>query len=197
MFDGSDSSTVLRRLRTHGLQELTELFENNRSGLRAIVQGRIRGKLAARFDASDIVQESYIRATNQLAKYLESPEIHPVVWLRIICRQLLSEAVRKNMRGRRSPALEVSCGEQYIAESISDSLESVGAIMAREELYAKVSDAVTRLNDTERTILEMRHREDMTFPEIAEALEMKMETAKKRYYRALAKIQKTFQVLGV
>ena len=80
------SRSAISRLRTSGTEELSELFEANRNNLRTLISKRIQGALAARFDASDIIQETFIRANKQLRTYLQSPQIHPVVWIRILCK---------------------------------------------------------------------------------------------------------------
>lgn len=188
MSDGNGSA--LTRLRVGGVDELTVLFETNRDSLREMISRRIRGKLSARFDASDIIQESFIRAKNQLDAYLASPKIHPNVWLRLLCKQLLAESIRKHMRVKRSPEFEAQVtGDLIIAERLADSLHSVSEQITRAETTQKVQEVLLTLTDTDREIIEMRHSEGMTFPQIAENLELKMETAKKRYYRALARFR--------
>ncbi len=191
---GLQSSSGIRRLQSNGVDELARLFVNNRDALRAMVNCRIRGRLAARFDASDVIQESYIRAKQRLQAYLDSPTIPPVVWLRIVCKQILTESIRKNLRMSRSPEFEVyNTGDQLIVERIADSLHSVTDAMARKELLGIVSEILATLDRTDREIIEMRHNEGLTFPEIAELIDLKMETAKKRYYRAIDKFRECLE----
>ena len=186
----SSNSLALQRLQTGGTKELTRLFENNRDSLREMINRRIRGKLSARFDASDIIQESFIRAQNQLQSYLTAPKIHPNVWLRLLCKQLLAESIRKHMRVKRSPEFEAQiAGDLMIAERLTDSLHSVSEALSRAETTQKVREILMTLSDTDREIIEMRHSEGLTFPKIADCLDLKMETAKKRYYRALDKFR--------
>lgn len=186
----SSNSLAVQRLQQGGLSELTRLFENNRNSLREMINRRIRGKLSARFDASDIIQESFIRAQNQLDAYLSSPRIHPNVWLRLLCKQLLAESIRKHMRVKRSPEFEAQiAGDLLIAERLTDSLHSVSEELTRAETTQQVREILQTLGDTDREIIEMRHSEGLTFPQIADSLDLKMETAKKRYYRALNKFR--------
>ena len=191
---GLQSSSGIRRLQSNGVDELARLFVKNRDALRAMVNCRIRGRMAARFDASDVIQESYIRAKQRLQAYLDSPTIPPVVWLRIVCKQILTESIRKNLRMSRSPEFEVyNTGDQLIVERIADSLHSVTDAMARKELLGIVSEILATLDRTDREIIEMRHNEGLTFPEIAELIDLNMETAKKRYYRAIDKFRECLE----
>ena len=180
------SSSAISRLRTSGTEELSELFEVHRDNLRTLISQRIQGALAARFDASDIIQETFIRANKQLRTYLQSPEIHPVVWIRILCKNLLAESIRKHLRNRRSPTYEThNIGDQLVAERLADSIHSVSETVVRQELVQRVYKLLGTFGQTDREIIEMRHTDMMAFPEIANALEMSVEAVKKRYYRGL------------
>ena len=191
MSDDTELVAVIGRLRNRGTDELSRLLEINRDNLRSLISRRIQGRLAARFDASDIIQETFIRASKQLQSYLKSPQIHPVVWIRILCKQLLTESIRKHLRTRRSPSFEThNVGDQLIVERIADSIHSVRETIARQELLENVYRTLNTLDQTDREIIEMRHTEAMTFPEIARALDMNPETVKKRYYRGLDKFRR-------
>lgn len=183
-------STVLHRLQARGVEELAALFDLQRSNLKALVAGRIQGKLAARFDASDVVQETFVRASTQLSSYLEKPTLHPTVWLRILCKQLLAENIRRHLRLRRSPKFETQdAGDQVIADRLADSIDSISDESERNSVLQKVRVVLAKLTPTDREIIEMRHAEGLSFKEISGLLEMNMETAKKRYYRALEKFR--------
>ena len=194
MFEGSDSSMALQRLQVGGVEELTVLFEANRNRLREMIRRRIVGKLATRFDESDIIQEAFIRAGNRLNAYLKAPNVHPHVWLRILCRQLLCEQIRRHMRECRTPARENNyAGGEQIIDLLIDSTDSVGTKLGRQEVMTKL---MAELSDTDREILDMRHGENLKFREIAKTLEMKMDTIKKRYYRALQKLDQISRELN-
>ena len=190
MFEGSDSSVVLSRLRAGGVNELMNLFEEHRESLRKLIRRRIKGKLTARFDESDIIQEAFVRAESQLEAYLKSPKLHPSIWVRVLCRQLLFEYVRTQLRECRTPLREVELLDgQPIVEVLADSTGSAGKKLVGRETLSLVTEALATLNPLEQEILDMRHAEGMRFREIAEALEMKTDTTKKRYYRALSKLR--------
>lgn len=183
-------NTIVNRLRAAGTEELSSLFEANRDNLRTLISQRIQGTLAARFDASDIIQETFIRANKQLRSYLRSPQLHPVVWIRVLCKNLLSESIRKHMRNRRSPVYEThNVGDQLVAERLADSIHSVRETVVRRELVQRVYDLLSTFGQTDREIIEMRHTDMMSFPEIAKCLEMGVEAVKKRYYRGLDKFR--------
>ena len=184
------TSVAVERLREHGTQELSRLFESNRDGLRRMIGQCIHGKLSARFDASDIIQESFIRAQQQLNSYLKSAEIHPTTWLRLLCRQLLAESIRKHMRVKRSPEFEAQIvSNDLSAERLSDSVHAISKEVSLSESTEEIRQGLRLLGEEERTVIALRNGEGMTFPEIGDILNIKMETAKKRYYRAVKRLR--------
>lgn len=190
--DPIEDSQILNRLKADGVEELSHLFSNQRDNLRAMISARLNDKLHSRVDASDIVQETYIRALKSLDQYLASPKVHPVIWLRLLCKNLVIETHRQQFRGIRSPAREIVVNDsrcEFITEQLSDSMPSVLSIISREELAKKVEILIEQMGDNDREILEMRHKDEMTLVQIAETLSIPIETAKKRYQRALARFR--------
>ena len=134
-----ESSSAITRLRDSGSEELSRLFEEQRESLREMLRKRLVGPLAARFDASDVIQEAFLRANSQLKNYMEDPKAHPILWIRLLCRQLLVEHFRKHLRLRRSPKFEAfSVGEQFLAESLANSIRSVSEQAVKKELIEKL-----------------------------------------------------------
>jgi len=147
---------------------------------------RLHGKLLSRIDASDVVQETFIRATRALESYLQNPRIHPAIWLRSLSKQIMAEMVRDQFRLKRSLDCEEHIFDnEAIVEYLSDSMDSVGREMERAELVTMVRRMLTQISTTDCELLEMRHSDQFSFQEIGDLLEISMEAAKKRYYRAL------------
>lgn len=184
-------SDMLSRLQANGNAELTRIFMLHRANLRRLIAAQIHDRLNRRLDASDIVQEAFMRASDRLKDYLVAPTIPPVVWLRILCKQLLAEHTRKQYRDKRNPALEITdFGSDQVVDQLADSWQSAGEVMSKKEMVERVRTLLATLSITEREIIEMRHTEGYSFREIADQLEIKQEAAKKRYYRALDRFRK-------
>jgi RNA polymerase sigma-70 factor (ECF subfamily) len=65
------------------------------------------------------------------------------------------------------------------------------------ELAQKLSRAVARLAEPDREILVMRHAEDLPFAEIACLLDIEPAAARKRFGRALIRLQKILIEEGI
>ena len=181
-----DGSKIIARLRKGGAEELSRQFMQLRPSIRSMIANRLYGKLLSRLDASDVIQETFIRATNSLQNYLNNPRVHPTIWLRTLSKQIMAEMVRVQFRQKRSPEFEqVSLDDEPIAEFLMQSLDSVGSSLQKAELAARVKELLSRISVTDREIIEMRHADAYSFDEIGGQLEITIEAAKKRYYRAL------------
>jgi RNA polymerase sigma-70 factor (ECF subfamily) len=190
--DPLEDSQILNRLQAEGPDELSRLFGHMRDNLRAMISARLDTRLHSRVDASDIVQETYIRALKSLDQYLSNPKIHPVIWLRLLGKNLLCETHRQQFRAIRSPAREIVMDDSrcnFIAEQISESMPSILSRISEAELSRKVESLIEKMGDNDREILEMRHKDEMSLVQIAEILSIPVETAKKRYQRALARFR--------
>lgn len=189
-----DNSQVLKRLNQGGEDALAALFMERREHLKAMIYARLDRRLHARVDSSDIVQEVYLRAVKGLGKFLESPQVHPIVWLRLIGKHIVTETHRRHFRAKRSPEFEVNGGEptenQWVS-ILADSIQSVHSVVARAELVQKVYELFAEIPQQDREVLEMRHAEGLSMSQIGDLLEINVEAAKKRYYRALARFRTT------
>ncbi|MFK7821880.1 MAG: RNA polymerase sigma factor [Planctomycetaceae bacterium] len=183
--------SAVSRLRVAGQDELCRQFMQLRPSIRGMIASRIHGKLLSRLDASDVVQETFIRASRALHAYLEDPRIHPTIWLRTLGKQVMAETVRKQYRLKRSPQLEeASLNADEIVTFLADSLESVGQSIQRAELVGQVQVLLEQISTTDRELLEMRHADGFSFQEIADMLDINVAAAKKRYYRSLERFRK-------
>ncbi|HBJ36415.1 MAG TPA: RNA polymerase factor sigma-70 [Planctomycetaceae bacterium] len=187
-----DSKSGQPRQSIDGPDTLAEMFIDVRDHLKAMISARLDKRLQTRVDASDIVQEVYLRAMQGLPTFLQSPNVHPVVWLRLIGKHLVAETHRRHFRAKRSPdreASNVDNDNDLVVNHIADSIQSVHTAIAREELVVKIRHLFTQMSDQDRDVLEMRHTEGLGLIEIAGVLGISLDAAKKRYYRALARFR--------
>jgi RNA polymerase sigma-70 factor (ECF subfamily) len=68
-------------------------------------------------------------------------------------------------------------------------MPSILSRISEAELSRKVESLIEKMGDNDREILEMRHKDEMSLVQIAEILSIPVETAKKRYQRALARFR--------
>ncbi len=172
-----------------GITDLGQLFERERPHLRRFLECRINRKIASRLDASDVIQEIFVRAQRALPSYLAQPTVPPLIWLRQLSVQVLCEVHRKQFRSVRSPFREENQGDELLVLSLVQSTISMNSRLQKEELSSKILAKLDELNELDRQVLEMRHVDAYSLAEIAKLLDCNLEAVKKRYYRALKRFR--------
>jgi RNA polymerase sigma-70 factor (ECF subfamily) len=142
----------------------------------AAVANQILGDWAL---AEDAVQEAFIRVIRKRNQYIES---HPFSsWFYAILRHVCIDMLRKR---RRDQALV-----KGLCDRVMLSVHS-GPSVDREVLLSV-------LPSSERSVLELRVVHSMPFREIAAALGISEEAAKKRAQRGLRKLRRRFSPSGL
>jgi RNA polymerase sigma-70 factor (ECF subfamily) len=170
-----------------------QLLTRHRARLRQSIALRMDRRLAARIDASDIVQEAMADAANKLSNYLLHQPLPFYAWLRQLALERLIEMHRKHIQARkRSVVREASCSRPGTDESmfeLADRLLANGgtplAEVLRDEMRRRVHAVLGRLSDCDREILVLRHLEQLSTRETAELLQVAEGAVKMRHLRAL------------
>ena len=186
-----------RRLRKRDAEALAELFSRERERLWRIVQFRLAEPLRGRLDPDDVLQEAFLAASQRLAHYAESSATSPFIWLRMIVNQTLVDLHRQHLGAqRRDAGREVSLDIPYAqATSASVAIHLVGAFTspsraaARADLLTLVQSAIEQMDPIDREVLALRHFEELTNSEVAEALRIEQKAASIRYIRALRRLK--------
>jgi RNA polymerase sigma-70 factor (ECF subfamily) len=175
-----------------------QLLQEFRTPLRRVVDLRLDPALARRVDASDIVQDVLIEATQRLRDYLKKPDMPFHLWLRHLAQDRIIDAHRKHRQAqRRSIDREQAIHPSPWAEDSSASLvaqlvdtertPSTEAI--RLELQGKLTAAVAQLSEDDREMILMRHSELLSNQDVAKILKLTDAAASMRYLRALRRLR--------
>jgi len=180
---------------------LTELLAGYRDPIRRMVQARMDRRMAARVDASDVVQDVLIEATRRLPDYLKGPGMPFRLWLRQIAQDRMIDLHRRHRAQRRDVTREQASAPAGwddrssldLAARLVDSELTPAAHAIRQELQRRFYAALDELNEDDREVVVLRHVEQLGNSEIAEALGLTPAAAGMRYLRALRRLK---DVLG-
>ncbi len=187
-----------RRLRGGDTQALAELFARDRERLWRVIEFRLAEPLRGRLGPDDVLQESFLAASQRLKHYAESPATSPFMWLRMIVNQTLIDLHRQHLGAqKRDAAREVSVdAAPYVqATSASVAIQLVGVFTspsgaaARADMLSLVQAAIEQMDAIDREVLALRHFEELTNSEVAEALGIEQKAASIRYVRALRRLK--------
>jgi RNA polymerase sigma-70 factor (ECF subfamily) len=152
-------------------------------------------RLTARLDPSDVVQEAMTEATERFADYQRNPTMSPYLWLRFLTLQRLNILYRRHLAAHKRaadrevtlPELEVS--SVVMAQWLIDQGSSPSEAAAKREQWIHLHDALEAMSPRDREILTLRHFEQLTSDETAQALGISLAAANRRYYRALERLR--------
>jgi RNA polymerase sigma-70 factor (ECF subfamily) len=143
-----------------------------REYLLLLARRQIGPRMQAQLDASDVVQEALLRAHRAIAQFRGRTEQQMAAWLRTILANTLANAVRSLDRrgGNAEWSLDRALEESAVrlATELADGEVSPEEISAKNEELLHLAEALARLPDDQRTLLEMKHLDGLTVAEICE-----------------------------
>ena len=134
-------------------------------------------------EAADIVAEGFLRVYNALGNFKGQSAF--TTWLyRILTNCFLD--IRKREKARPSVSLEASLqtAEGEVERQVEDHRPTPDLRLERDERERGVEAAVGMLPEYQRAMIVMYHAEDMSYEEIAAALDLPIGTVKSRLNRA-------------
>jgi RNA polymerase sigma-70 factor, ECF subfamily len=187
-----EEDSVIEEFRRLGEVALANFFAKNRAELERLVRLRLDRRVARRVDASDILQEAFFESCNRLRTYLESPQTPPLAWVRRLARQVVARVQREHFDAQKRDIRREAYGNDVAPldlYDLSDAISPPIAKAARKEIQQKIMDIVGNMPALDREILVLVHVENRTVREASFELEIPLETAKKRYRRAILKLK--------
>jgi RNA polymerase sigma-70 factor (ECF subfamily) len=174
------------------------VVEESRARLRRMVAFRLDHRLQGRVDPSDVLQDAYLEAWQDLSTYLSRPAMPFFLWLRGIAGNKLREVHRHHLGTEmRDPRREVSIFEGALPETTTSAMAAplVGDLTGasehalRAEFRSRLQDALNAMDPLDREVLALRHFEQLSPSETAEVLRIKEKAAGMRYLRALRRLK--------
>ena len=138
--------------------------------------------------AEDLMQDTFIKSVDTIksGRYNEEGKFLP--WIIRIANNLAIDYFR---RDKRYPNVVFEDGSN-VFNTLDFSEDSVESIQIRQETHEQLREMIQRLPDVQRQVLIMRHYEDMSFQEIADATGVSINTALGRMRYALINLRKQF-----
>lgn len=136
--------------------------------------------------AEDLMQDTFIKAVKTLrsGRYNEEGKFLP--WILRIAHNLAIDHFR---RAKRYPSVVFEDGSS-VFNSLNFSEGSVETKQVKKETHDHLRSLIKQLPDQQREVLIMRHYEEMSFQEIADATGVSINTALGRMRYALINLRK-------
>jgi len=174
-------------------QALGRVLQGCRAYLLTVANAELDADLVVKGGASDLVQESLMEAQQAFGAFAGSDEEEFLHWLRRILKNNLVDLVRR-YRGTlaRNIGQEVRL-DRSGATPLRQQLTAGGGsplegLLALEKSLA-LEAGLARLPEEYRRVIDLRHMQGQTFPQIGAALGKSAEAARKVWFRALRQLR--------
>ncbi len=143
-------------------------------------------------DAEDVVQETFLRAYKQLARFDERASFG--TWLYRIAANCSLDMIRaRKRRSEREPAAEEGAGDPM--QLLADEAPTPDRLAMSGEVERKVSAVLNDLSEMERTAFVLRHYEGLCIEDISRTLGVQPNAAKHSIFRAVQKLRRALEPL--
>jgi RNA polymerase sigma-70 factor (ECF subfamily) len=174
--DDPGCNELIRRSRQGDPEAFGRLLEAYRGRLRSVAERKLRGPVAARVDASDVVQQTFLEAHQCIGQFLGRNEPELVAWLESILRHTVAKTIRdhtllQKRDVRRERPLQALSPVDSAAPPELDaghSTPSQGAM--RHEDEERLARALEALPADQRVAVNLRHLQGRSLADIARHL---------------------------
>jgi RNA polymerase sigma-70 factor, ECF subfamily len=174
------------------------LLTAHQERLARMVAFRMDPRLRGRIDAADVVQDAFVEASEHREDYFRAPTVPLFLWLRGVVSNKLLEVHRHHLGTRmrdakRDQPLEAPAKwddtTAALCAYLIAHLTSPSVAAARIEVRKRLTEALEKMEATDREVLTLRHFEQLTNAEAAQVVGIQERAAAKRYLRALERLK--------
>lgn len=169
--------TLLNHARRGESPAQGDLLRRFEPWLRLLARIQCESRFQAKFDASDIVQQTLLEAVKAFPQFRGSTEAELTAWLRQILAHALAHEIRRyHGAQKRDVTLEVSLdaelaqSSQRLGAMLAESGPSPSQQAAQRELDVLLAEVLSRLPDDYREVLILRHLEGLSHDDIAQRM---------------------------
>jgi len=154
-----------------------------------LVVGTVGRMLGTNSDAEDIAQQVFVRVWKNVKRY--EPRAKFTTWLLKITRNLVFNELR---RRSRHPAVPLQSETDEEERPLKDeNAISPDTTLLQHELQQAVDAAIAQLPETQRMAVILRRYEELSYEEIAEALDQSVSAVKSLLFRARTELRESLK----
>ena len=144
-----------------------------------------------RAEAEDLTQETFIKAYNSINSFNE--EYAFSTWLFKIATNHCIDFFRKRKLTTYSMEQTIRYKNDEIKHEYPDTEKTADKELLASEKSRLIREGIEKLPEKYRTAIEMRHRDEMSYDEIAAILNIPLGTVKARIFRAREMLKKVLK----
>lgn len=199
-----DEDQLRQALAEKPAETLSQQFAAHQQRLWRMVHFRMDPVLAARLDPDDILQEAWLAAAQRIDHFLNQESLSFFIWLRLVVGQTLIDVQRRHLGAKMRDAYREQSQLSSNFASRSDFSQNTSISLARRlignytspsgvamkhEQAEKLRQAINEMDPIDREVLALRHFEELSNSETAQALQIQPKAASIRYVRAMRRLK--------
>ena len=196
MADERDLTVLLANARAGDAKSKAKLLSYFREYLRLLAHLHVKPLFKAKFDESDLVQETFMRATIAFDQFQGEDEKQFAAWLRQIMANKGAELARKYLTQKRDAQLEVQLQNNFDKSSVD--LANVVAVchstpshaMMHREQSVRLADAIASIRGDQREVLILHGLQGKSVPEVAKSMGRTEASTWKLWARGLQELRR-------
>jgi RNA polymerase sigma-70 factor (ECF subfamily) len=161
-----------------------------------IANRELAPELAPKAGASDLVQETFLTARRHLRRFRGSSQAEFLAWLRSILINHLLTVRRQFQTEKRQVGREFSLEVCFDRADALARESSPSQTLIQWETAAALATALGKLPQRYQRVILLRHRQQLTFDEVAEQLCVSPQAARQLWVRALRRLRITLVAEG-
>jgi RNA polymerase sigma-70 factor (subfamily 1) len=183
---------LIKRYRSGEEEAFSSLFEKYQRRLAVLIYYKLGPELHQSIEVDDILQETFLVASEQMANFSYRSPGSFLSWLSVIAEHAIIDAARFQNRQKRRPAEML----RLRSESNPGGPEPVDTktpsrLFAQEEQLKKLLEKLTALPDQYRQVILMAKFEGLSTLEMAEQLKKSREDVALLLHRALKRLRES------
>ncbi|MCH8928351.1 MAG: sigma-70 family RNA polymerase sigma factor [Candidatus Marinimicrobia bacterium] len=140
-------------------------------------------------ETQDLVQEAFIKSYNALASFNKQYSFS--TWLFKIASNNCIDHLRKRKLKTTSIDAPIQTENGSLSQDLPDNSYNPERDSLRNELFSSINSIIEELPEKYRVVINLRHKEDNSYEEIAQALNIPIGTVKARIFRAREILKKS------
>jgi RNA polymerase sigma-70 factor (ECF subfamily) len=179
---------LVRKAKAGDVDAFAAVFEDYRSVVFAVAY-----RMVGANDADDVVMETYLKAWKAVPRFNEKSSIK--TWLYRITSNCALDWLRKRKRSRETVLREDDGDSRTIEDLADDGQAAPYTEQVKREDYSQLNNAVDKLDEPHRVVLLLRFADELSYADIAAALDLSMGTVMSRLFNAKRKLRAVMREL--
>jgi RNA polymerase sigma-70 factor, ECF subfamily len=187
------SEEAIAAARAGSIDALGEILKRCQPYLLLIANEELNPELQAKFGASDLVQETFVKVHTEFGRFVGSSQQELLAWMRQILRNCMAN-LRKHYTEteKRQLGREVALAEsplEALRSGLTDPCETPSSQAAANEQWQAIERALAQLPEHYARVIRLRHQESCSFADIGDRMGCSTEAARKLWTRALGQLR--------